>query len=292
MPAKKKPQSKSESPLLIGAHCRGGIKGAVKHALEINAKPIQVFIGSPQTWLAPAPSLIEIAQFKSDVSQHNLGPVFVHGCYLVNLAAASADNLQKSIENLFLGLRYADAIGAQGLIFHTGSAGKADKQAALVTVVNSLEIVLADYKGSCRLLLEVCAGQGGTIGDQFSDLSTILSAMGHDKRLGICWDTCHLFSAGYDVSTQDGLNATIEEFERTIGFDWLYAIHANDSKTPLGARRDRHENIGQGHIGEAAFARMLQHKQLRSLPWILEVPGYQNKGPDRQSIETLHRLAQ
>ncbi len=280
-----------EPRILAGGHVRGGIKGAVKHALEIGAGPMQIFIGSPQTWIAPEPGATDISDFKKAVIEHQLGPVFVHGCYLVNLAASSIDNLKKSIENLYLGLRYADAIGAAGLIFHPGSAGKGDESEAIEKVVKSLEIVLHEYSGNCRLLLEVCAGQGGTIGNRFDQLGRILNAMGNDKRLGICWDTCHLYSAGYDIATEDGLERTMDEFHRTVGFEWLLAIHANDSKTPLGSRKDRHENIGQGHIGEAAFARMLCTPSLRSLPWILEVPGYENKGPDRKSIELLHRLS-
>lgn len=292
MPRKSnKGNTRPDDILQIGAHVRGGIKGAVKHALEIGARPMQIFIGSPQTWLAPVPAAAELTAFKTGVRANSLGPVFVHGCYLVNLAAASPDNLKKSVENLYLGLRYADAAGASGLIFHPGSAGKADPKEAIEKVIKSMEIVLTDYSGNCRLLLEVCAGQGGTIGDQFSELAAILQGLGHDRRLGIAWDTCHLFSAGYDLSSEDGLRKTMDEFEKLIGFDWLYAVHANDSKTPLGARRDRHENIGQGYIGEEAFARMLQQPQLRSLPWILEVPGFENKGPDRRSIDTLHRLA-
>lgn len=269
---------------------RGGVKGAVKHALEIGAQSMQIFIGSPQTWLAPAPTAADVSLFRAGVQEHNLGPVFVHGCYLVNLAAASIDNLKKSVENLYLGLRYADAVGAAGLIFHPGSAGKADEDEAIEKVIRSMEIVLTDYKGDCKLLLEVCAGQGGTIGDKFSELAAIVAGLGHDQRVGVAWDTCHLFSAGYDVSSEEGLKRTMDEFEKLIGFDWLYAVHANDSKTPLGSRRDRHENIGQGHIGEEAFARMLQEPRLRALPWILEVPGFEDKGPCRRSIDTLHRL--
>lgn len=279
------------SPIQVGGHVKGGIKGAVKHALEIGAGPIQVFIGSPQTWIAPPPATDDIMQFKRGVEGNKLGPVFVHGCYLVNLAAASTDNLKKSIENLYLGLRYADAIGASGLIFHPGSAGKDDEAQAIKKVVKSMEIVLQDYTGNCRLLLEVCAGQGGTIGNKFSQLGRIISDMGHDSRLGVCWDTCHLYSAGYDIATESGLAATMNEFEEKVGFKWLAAIHANDSKTPLGSRKDRHENIGKGHIGEDGFARILEQPELRSRPWILEVPGFESKGPDKKNIALLKKLA-
>jgi deoxyribonuclease-4 len=176
------------------------------------------------------------------------------------------------------------------LIFHPGSAGKASYEEALKRVLQAIESVLKGYKGQCKLLLEVCAGQGETIGDRFQEFADILSAMGHDKRLGVCWDTCHLYNAGYDVASAKGLKQTIEEFGELIGFEWLYCIHANDSKNPLGARKDRHENIGKGYIGEEAFRRMLHHKELRGLPWILEVPGFEDKGPDKKNIDILKRL--
>jgi len=275
----------------IGAHVSGGLKGAVAKAQEIGAQALQVFIGSPQTWKSPNPGPADFDLFIQGVKAYALGPTFVHGNYLVNLASASPQSLRNSVENLQLALRLADRARAAGLIFHPGSAGRAEYGEALKRVVKSVETVLEGYRGHCHLLLEVCAGQGQTIGDRFSQFGDILSATGFDERLGVCWDTCHLFNAGYDLSTEEGLERTIDEFEREVGFQWLKAIHANDSKTPLGARRDRHENIGHGYIGEEGFRRMLHHPRLRSLPWILEVPGFERKGPDRRNIEILHRLA-
>lgn len=285
---KKKPAGAGPS---IGAHVTGGMKGAVARALEIGARSVQIFIGSPQTWKAPSPQRADYDAFVQGVRAHALGPVFVHGSYLVNLASPSKVNLDKSVASLTAQLRMADEAGAEGLVFHPGSAGTASYDEALKRVLASLEAVLDGYTGRCRLLLEVCAGQGETIGDRFSEFADILGAMGYDRRLGVCWDTCHLFNAGYDVSTAKGLERTVDEFGELIGFDWLLCVHANDSKTPLGARRDRHENIGKGHIGEEAFARMLHHPRLRDLPWLLEVPGFEKKGPDAQNIRILQRLA-
>jgi deoxyribonuclease-4 len=276
---------------LIGAHTNGGVTGAVKKALEIGAQSMQIFIGSPQTWRQPQPALNDVVQFKADIQKHKLGPVFVHGNYLVNLASASRENLEKSVLNLHTALRLSDQVGADGLVIHPGSAGSASRSEAIIKILAALKVVLSGYNGQCKLLLEVCAGQGQTIGDDFSELGDILCEMDYDKRLGICWDTCHLYNAGYDVGSEKGLEKTIEEFEEKVGFEWLFAVHANDSKNPLGARKDRHENIGQGHIGEDAFRRMLQHPRLRHLPWILEVPGFENKGPDQKNIQLLHQLA-
>ncbi len=276
---------------VIGAHVGGGLKGSITRALEIGAQALQIFIGSPQSWKATSARQDDFETFRSEIKRHRLGPVFVHGIYLVNLASPSRENYGKSVHSLQAALRLADQAGAEALIFHPGSAVGTDYRKAFERVLRALEMVLDGYNGSCRLALEVCAGQGQTIGDSFCQFADILSALNYDRRLAICWDTCHLFNAGYDIASPLGLETTVSEFQTVVGLEWLVAIHANDSKTPLGARRDRHENIGCGQIGEAAFARMLQHPALRPLPWILEVPGFDRKGPDRANIETLKQLA-
>ena len=281
----------SQTAVVIGAHTTGGLKGAVSKALEIGAETIQIFMGSPQSWKAPSPKREELLGFAANMKESRLGPLFVHGNYLVNLASSSEDNYGKSISNLKAALHLADATGAKGLIFHPGSAGKDSYEQAIAKVIYALEQVLDGYDGACKLLLEVCAGQGQTIGDRFCEFKDILVAMGHDKRLGVCWDTCHLFNAGYDVASKEGLKRTIDEFEKEVGFNWLFAIHANDSKNPLGAKKDRHENIGCGYIGLDGFQRMLHHPLLRHQPWILEVPGFENKGPDKKNIDILKQLA-
>ncbi len=275
----------------IGAHCHGGLKGAVKTARAIGAQAIQIFIGSPQSWKRSPPEAAVVDRFRAEVVEHDLGPVFVHGSYLINLAAQRPPILGKSVASLAWQLRAADRAGAAGLIFHPGSAGTASWDEALPKTVRAMEQVLEGYDGACRLLLETCAGQGATIGCRFEEMRDIMDALGRDERIGVCWDTQHLLASGYDVASRDGLEATVSAFDREVGLDWLCAIHANDSKVPLGARRDRHENIGEGHIGRAAFRRMLLHPALRPMPWILETPGFGGKGPDRESITLLHDLS-
>ncbi|MCC7527354.1 MAG: deoxyribonuclease IV [Candidatus Melainabacteria bacterium] len=277
--------------LLFGGHVNGGIKGSVSKAEEIGAQVMQIFLGSPQSWQDAFPLDRDVDLFVLQVAEKKLGPVFVHGNYLVNLASNDPTNLEKSIHKLRHTLFLSDRIGAQALIFHPGAAGQTSKPEALKKVVASIKEVLKGYKGDTKLALEVCAGAGTTIGDSFSDLSTIIEHLNGDERIVVCLDTCHLYAAGYDVASASGLKATIAEFEKEVGFGRLVAIHANDSKTPLGARKDRHENIGKGCIGEDGFRRMLQHKALRHVPWILEVPGFAEKGPDRENLEILRRLA-
>jgi deoxyribonuclease IV len=275
----------------IGAHVGGGLKGAVARALAIRAEALQIFVGSPQTWRPPNPKPNEVAAFRSGVAAAGLGPVFVHGIYLINIAAERPDVYGKSIASLVEQVNWASRVGATGLIFHPGSAGNSPYPEALERAVQALEQVLTGAEPGARILLEVCAGQGQTIGRQFCQLGDIINALGRDERLGVCWDTCHLFNAGYDIASAAGLEQTLEEMDREVGLDRLAAVHANDSKNPLGSNLDRHENIGQGHLGEDSFARLLEHPALAEAPFLLEVPGFDGQGPDLANIAILRRLA-
>lgn len=275
----------------IGAHVVGGVKSGVAKARDIQAEAIQVFVGSPQTWRAPNYTPLEISTFQSDVAAADVAPVFVHGLYLMNLASERPDIYEKSVDSLINQVSWAGRIGAVGLIFHPGSAGTAPYEEALERVLGALEIVLSQAEGEALIVLEVCAGQGQTLGVRFQQLADIIGGLGNDSRLAVCWDTCHLFNAGYDIASSDGLERTIEEMDELVGLDRLVAVHANDSKNPLGACVDRHENIGQGFIGEEAFGRLLTHPALERLPFILEVPGLEGKGPDLANVSILRRLA-
>ena len=275
----------------IGAHVRGGVQGGVEHAREIGAETIQIFGGSPQTWRAPSHSDADVAAFREGVALHNLSPVFLHGVYVTNLASPKPSTFHMSISAVAGHLAWANRLGAAGLIIHPGSAGSDALDEALERVVKGVGRVLAQVDGPAQLLLECCAGQGATIGRSFAELEYVIHALDDDSRLGWVLDTCHVFNAGYDLTTKDGLHAMVAEIEATVGFERLKAVHANDSKTPLGAQVDRHENIGEGHIGREAFARLLQHPAFADVPMILEVPGYDRKGPDRANVERLRELA-
>jgi deoxyribonuclease-4 len=275
----------------IGAHVVGGLKSGVAKAREIRAEALQIFVGSPQTWRPPNPSPKEIETFRVEVAAAGLGPVFVHGIYLINLAAERPEIYEKSVASLISQVTWAGRVGAQGLIFHPGSAGSATYDEALLRVVRGLEQTLLQAEGEARVVLEVCAGQGQTLGSRFQQLADMIGALGGDPRLAVCWDTCHLYSAGYDIATADGLQRTLEEMDSVIGLGRLVAVHANDSKNPLGAGIDRHENIGRGTIGEEAFARLLTYPALADAPFLLEVPGFDGNGPDLENVSILRRLA-
>lgn len=275
----------------IGAHVSGGIKGGVVRAREIRAEAIQIFVGSPQTWRAPNPAPGDVEKFRADVQAADLGPVFVHAIYLINLAAERADIWEKSAASLISQVTWAGRVGAEGCVFHPGSRGSAPYAEGLGRVIAALERVLLEAEGEARVVLEVCAGQGQTLGVRFEQLAEMLDGVGRDGRLAVCWDTCHLFSAGYDIASADGLERTLDEMERVIGLDRLVLIHANDSKKPFGSGLDRHENIGHGYLGEEAFGRLLTHPALERVPFVLEVPGQDDRGPDLENVSALRRLA-
>ena len=275
----------------IGGHVGGGLKGSVEQARAIGAETIQIFAGSPQTWRAPAHADADVAAFREGVGTHDIGPVFLHGVYVTNLASPKPSTFHMSITAVAGHLDWANRLGAEGLIIHPGSAGSDPLEEALERVVKGVGRVLEQVNGSAMLLLECCAGQGATIGRRFAELEYVMRALDDDPRLGWVLDTCHAFNAGYALHTAEGLQAMVDEIETTVGFARLRAVHANDSKTALGAQVDRHANIGEGHIGLGAFGRFLQHPAFADVPMILEVPGEDRKGPDRANINRLRELA-
>jgi deoxyribonuclease IV len=275
----------------IGAHVSGGVQGGLEHARAIGAETIQIFAGSPQTWKAPNHTDAAVAAFREGVAAQDAGPVFLHGVYVSNLASPKPPIRHMSVTAVVGHLEWANRLGAAGQIIHPGSAGSEPLDEALDRVIKGVGRVLAQVDGPAKLLLECCAGQGATIGRRFAELEEVIRALDDDERLGWVLDTCHAFNAGYDLTTDEGFAAMVAEIEATVGFERLGAVHVNDSKTPLGAQVDRHENIGEGYIGSEAFARLLRHPAFGDVPMILEVPGFDKKGPDVANVERLRQLA-
>lgn len=274
----------------VGAHVSvaGGLKNGVKNALSIGAECIQIFVGAPQRWSNAKYTDEEVEGFEQGVAENNLNPVFIHGPYLVNLASQRKDVRGISRRVIVTQLEWAEQLGAVGIIIHVGS-GDDD---AFDLAEYGLREVLAKYKGPAKFLLENDAGAGRRIGKNFSEIGRLIKAADNDERLGVCLDTCHALVSGYEVRDRDNLRATMEEFDAEIGLDRLAVVHANDSKGDLGSHKDRHENIGQGEIGEEGFKVILSDQDLRGVPFVLEVPGYEKKGPDARNVEDLIRLAE
>ncbi len=276
----------------IGAHVRssGGLSTAVARAQSIGAECVQVFLNAPQRWLAPRHASDEVERFVAAAQEAGIGPNFVHAIYLINLASADPTIREKSVAALAACAGWAGRCALDGAVVHVGSGKGQPLEEAERNVISALEEVLA-AGGTAPVLLENSAGSGNTLGSKFEQIALLMDGIGRPERIGMCLDTAHAFASGYDLRTQDGLEAALEDLDRTVGLGRLRVIHANDSKAAFGSAVDRHENIGKGHLGEEAFERMLQHPVLAHLPWILEVPGYENEGPDLENVDTLKRLA-
>ena len=243
-------------------------------------------------WRASTPDAADIRLLERARCKHDLHPLVIHDNYLINLASIDSTIRSKSILAFRGELERAAAIGAEYLVAHPGSYRGQSVEEGIANFVHGLaEAAEGLAIGRLRLLLECTAGGGCLIGSRFEELRAIrdLARRMTALPIGYCLDTCHLLAAGFEIRTAAGLEQTIGDADRILGMKNVKLIHANDSKTPLGSRADRHEQIGKGHIGAAAFRRMLAHPKLTSLPFILENPVVE-EGDDRRNLQTLKKL--
>ena len=281
----------------VGGHVSssGGIFTAIDRALAIEAEACQIFVSAPQTWRPTKHTEAAIEQFKARRAESGFGQVWIHNIYLANLASEDPLMIEKSVASVVNAMTVGAAIGAEGIVLHTGSHKGLGLAAVLDRVVDSLARILDAAPVGPLLALETMAGQGGTIGTKFSDLGTLLRTV-NSPRLATCLDTCHSFAAGYDIRTKDGLKAALAEYDGEIGLDRLAVVHANDSKTPLGGFRDRHENIGDGFLGTEAFELLMGHPAFAGKAFLLEVPGLATEkspkgdGPDLENVRRLKAI--
>ncbi|MCE7928239.1 MAG: deoxyribonuclease IV [Chloroflexi bacterium CFX7] len=275
----------------IGAHVSsaGGPANVFPLAAKIGAEAVQLFISAPQQWRPPSISDEQVAEFQA-ARQAASVPVFFHGVYLVNLASDDSALLGRSVGSLKQYLKWGETLGTVGTIFHVGSHKGAGFETVLPQVCTKIKEVLDYPAGDQLLIIENNAGQGGGVGITFSEIGAIIRGADGHPRLRVCLDTCHAYAMGYDLATREGCELAMAEFEREIGFDRLAAVHANDSKIPLGGMRDRHENIGEGHIGYAGFREIMRHPAFRDVPFLLEVPGIEGGGPDEENVNRLKAI--
>lgn len=275
----------------VGAHvsAAGRLAGAVKRAVEIEAEAIQVFESAPQTWRPGSHAEDEFEEFNAAADEASVRPVFIHAIYLINLASADETLLHRSVGSLKLALRAAWRMHAGGVIFHVGSHKGVGFDAVREQIVRAMADALAASPDEARLIIENAAGQGGAIGSRLAEVGALVRDLA-SSRVGVCLDTCHAFAAGYNIAERDGLDAMAEEFDREIGRDKLWAVHANDSKGELGNGKDRHENIGEGFIGMEGFLTVMSHPLFRDVPFLLEVPGFSGEGPDLENVRRLKEL--
>jgi len=257
----------------------------------MGAHAIQVHPTPPHYWGSPKLDDDRVERFREAATEAGRPPFYFHAVYLINLAGDDRVLRQRSESTLAGYLAAADRLGISGVIFHTGSHKGVGFEQTLPTITDHLRRVMerADPR-SARLLIENNAGMGGCVGARFEELRAMMDAVA-DPRIGVCFDTCHAFASGYDERTPEAATATLDEWERVVGLERLEVIHCNDSLAGLGSNRDRHANIGQGEIGEEGFRALLHDPRLAAVPFILEVPGFDGKGPDAGNLEILRRLA-
>ena len=278
----------------IGAHMStsGGLSKAVDRGVEIGCETIQIFGSSPQGWaFKPIPE-DQTRAFREKAEAAGIAPVFFHAIYLINLGNPNPEIVEKGIASLTNYMKLAKEVDAAGVIFHLGSHKGAGYEAIMGQTVSAIERVLENSPEGPWLTLENTAGMGQHIGARLEELGRIIRGvdLAHRDRLKVCLDTQHSYSAGYDVSSYDGLEAMLAEFDESIGLDKLAAVHANDSKIPLGGGVDRHENIGQGHIGLEGFENIIGNPAFKDVPFFLEVPGADNNGPDKANLDILKEM--
>ncbi len=274
---------------IIGAHVStaGGLYMAAQNANRIGAKALQIFGASPRQWQAKIPEKIEIEKYQAEIKKYKLGPVFLHAAYLVNLASPDEMIRAKSLMSLTAHLKIAEVIGAEGLIFHIGSGKEASKEEAMDHIVEGVKKVLKEVPGQAKIILENSAGGGQKLGSNAKEVGRLLGKI-NSPRAKVCFDTAHAFEAGIIESySPENIKKLFNEWDREVGLENLAVLHVNDSKTAFNSHNDRHENLGEGFIGLAGFKNLAKEKRITNLPWLLEVPGFANLGPDKNNVEIL-----
>ncbi|MDL4771152.1 MULTISPECIES: deoxyribonuclease IV [Thermomonosporaceae] len=273
----------------VGGHVpvAGGIAtGGLKYAAEIGAETIQVFVSNPRGWALPEGKPAEDARLR----ERDDVPVYVHAPYLVNFGSPSEETLAKSLRTVRHSLLRGHAIGARGVVVHTGSAVSQTYDEAMAQVHEHVLPLLEEIPDDGPdLLLEPMAGQGAMLCAKVQDLGPFFERLEHHPKLGVCFDTCHAFAAGHDLAAPDGVQETMDALTATVGEGRLKLIHANDSKDACGSAKDRHENIGAGQIGEKPFAALFRHPAVAGVPFVIETPG-RSAEPHRADIDALKRL--
>jgi deoxyribonuclease-4 len=275
--------------VLFGAHCSGGIKGALDRAIEIGADSVQLFAQSPRAWRFPEHAEEDLAGFRERRAEVGMGAVLVHALYLCNLATKDRTIYGKSRATMRSTVDAACAIGADGVVFHVGSHLGAGFKAGVKRCVPALREVLDRCSDTTWLLLENSAGAGGTIGRSIDELAVLVDALDRHPRLGVCLDSCHLFVSGVDVGEPEAVTTVLAEVDDRIGLERLRALHVNDAAAPLGSNRDRHANVLEGELGERLGA-FLAHPSVQGLPALMETPGPDGHGPDAAEMQKLRDL--
>ena len=258
----------------IGFHVSisGGFSLAVQRAHELGCTCMQIFSRNPRGWTVKPLDKADIAEFKKLRAQWNIGPVFVHTNYLINLASSKPDLYEKSIEQFVVDLERTEHLGAEYLVTHLGSASGMDAAWMIDRVSNALNIAIKLHAPKAVILLENTAGEKGDVGYTLEQIQDVITRLRDSSHIGICYDTCHGFASGYDIRTKKDVDVLAQKIAATVGFERLKGMHMNDCLRDFESRVDRHWHIGDGKIGLDGFKALLNHPLFRDVPKIMETP--------------------
>ncbi|MET8895512.1 deoxyribonuclease IV [Streptomyces albogriseolus] len=288
---KSHPSGPARNP--IGSHVpvAGGLHSVgLSYARDLGAETVQVFVANPRGWATPAGNPLQDEAFRAACAEAST-PAYVHAPYLINFGSHTPATVERSVESLRHSLRRGREIGALGVVVHTGSATGGRERAVALKQVREHMLPLLDeltHDDDPYLLLEPTAGQGASLCSLVEDLGPYFGELDAHPRLGVCLDTCHAFAAGHDLAGPGGLHRTLDELVATVGEGRLRLIHANDSMDIAGAHKDRHANIGAGHIGEDPFRALMTHPATAGVPLVIETPG--GKEGHAADVERLKKL--
>ena len=258
----------------IGAHvsASGGIENAPLNAQQIGATAFAFFTKNQRQWTAKPLTEESIAAFKANCARHNFSPeqILPHDSYLINLGHPEQDGLEKSRDAFIDEMQRCEQLELKYLNFHPGShLRKISEDACIMRISESINIALEATRG-VTAVIENTAGQGSNLGFSFEQLAAIIDGVEDKSRVGICYDTCHAFAAGYDMRSTDGCEKVFADFERIVGFNYLCGMHLNDSRSEYSSKVDRHHSLGQGHLGMNVFQFIMQDPRFDGIPLILE----------------------
>jgi deoxyribonuclease-4 len=275
--------------ICVGSHVSvaGGLEKGVQRAVDVGCDCIQIFTKNNNQWAAKPLTDESIDAWKTALAASSLTHPIAHSSYLINMASPKDDLFQKSVDALVVELERGNQLALEGLVVHPGAYTDSSEDDGINRIIDAVAETLARVQpGSCRLLLENTAGQGTCLGYTFDQLARMLDGIGDESRVGVCLDTCHAFAAGYEINTTAGFAEMRREIDDLLPANCIAAVHLNDSKKPLGSRVDRHEHIGRGEIGLAAFRNLFADPVLGSLPGYLET----EKGTDEETGEDWDKI--
>jgi len=278
--------------MLLGVHVssEGKIYEAVERAHKLGCNTMQIFSRNPQRWRNNSLAPQDIAEFNHRREEFNIKPVFIHIPYLINLASPNPRLYEVSIEAYIEDILEAGNLRVDYIVTHMGSHKKTSEAEGIGRLIQALNIILEKTKDiKVGILLENTSGSGSWLGYKFIHQKEILQGLKYKERVGLCLDTAHAYLAGYDISTQVGLEAMLHEIEALVGINLIKLIHLNDAKDKLGSRHDRHEHIGKGKIGLEGIKRIINHPKLKDLPFILETPKKSDED-DAMNLNTVKKL--